>query len=139
MPATHRLAIDPAKALADEAATGHNRWHEAIAPALEVEPGDTVILETRDALDGQLTPASTAADVGRVNLNVVHPLTGPVAVKGAKVAWSRARRARAAAGSALFWTVTCGWCVWRSCGVSQGSKRRARARRRRARASERSV
>ena len=84
MPATYRLAIDPTKALAAEPATGHNRWHEAIAPALEVEPGDTVILETRDAFDGQVTPASTAADVGRLNLNVVHPVTGPVYVRGAE-------------------------------------------------------
>jgi formamidase len=84
MPATHRLAIDPTRPLAAEPHTGHNRWHEAIAPALTVEPGDTVVLETRDAFDGQLTPASTDADVGRLNLNVVHPLTGPVFVRGAE-------------------------------------------------------
>jgi formamidase len=84
MPRTHRLAIDPSKALAAEARTGHNRWHEAVPPALEVAPGDTVILETRDAFDGQLTPASTAADVARLNLNVVHPVTGPVFVQGAE-------------------------------------------------------
>ncbi len=40
MPArTHRLAVDPTKPLAAEPRTGHNRWHEAIPPALEVEPG----------------------------------------------------------------------------------------------------
>jgi formamidase len=84
MPTTHRIAIDPAKPQAAEPGTGHNRWHEAIPPAVTVEPGDTVVLETRDAFDGQLTPASTAADVGRLNLNVVHPITGPVAVRGAE-------------------------------------------------------
>jgi formamidase len=84
MPATvHHLAIDATRPLKEEPRTGHNRWHEAIAPALEVEPGDVVVLETRDAFDGQLTPASTDADAGRLNLNVVHPLTGPVYVKGA--------------------------------------------------------
>ncbi|MDP9373916.1 MAG: acetamidase/formamidase family protein [Chloroflexota bacterium] len=85
MPArTHRLAVDPTKPLAAEPRTGHNRWHEAITPALEVEPGDIVALGTRDAFDGQLTPASVDADVGRLNLNVVHPVTGPVYVKGAE-------------------------------------------------------
>lgn len=84
MPKTHRLDINPARPLAADPHTGHNRWHESIPPALEVDPGDTVILQTRDAFDGQLTPASTAADVGRLNLNVVHPLTGPVFVRGAE-------------------------------------------------------
>lgn len=83
-PRTHHLTIDATKALVEEPGTGHNRWHEGIAPALEVEPGDTVVLETRDAFDGQLTPDSTAAEVGRLNLNVVHPVTGPVYVKGAE-------------------------------------------------------
>jgi formamidase len=81
---THRIAIDPTRPLAAEAQTGHNRWHEAIPPALEVDPGDIVVLETRDAFDGQLSPDSTAADVARLNLNPVHPLTGPVAVRGAE-------------------------------------------------------
>lgn len=51
---------------------------------LEVEPGDTIIYETRDAFDGQLARNSTASDVADLNLNTVHPLTGPVYVKGAE-------------------------------------------------------
>ena len=80
----HEVRIDAGKPLKAEPQTGHNRWHPDIPPILRVDPGDEVILETRDALDGQLTPASTTADVGRVNLNVVHPLTGPVYVNGAE-------------------------------------------------------
>ena len=82
--ATHHVRIDRSKTLAEEPSTGHNRWHEAIPPALEVDPGDIVVLETRDAFDGQLSPASTDADVGTLNLNVVHPITGPVYVRGAE-------------------------------------------------------
>jgi formamidase len=81
---THHLAIDHAKTQAAEPQNGHNRWHEAIPPALEVDPGDIVVMETRDAFDGQLSPDSTDADVGRLNLNVVHPMTGPVYVRGAE-------------------------------------------------------
>lgn len=81
---THRVAIDGHGTLVEQPHTGHNRWHEAIEPVLEVDPGDRVILETRDAFDNQLTPASTKEDVGRLNLNVVHPLTGPVYVRGAE-------------------------------------------------------
>ncbi|MER3404860.1 MAG: acetamidase, partial [Chloroflexota bacterium] len=81
---THRIAIDPSKPLAAQPETGHNRWHEAVTPVVEVDPGDVVVLETRDAFDGQLTPGSSTADAGRLRLGVVHPLTGPVFVKGAQ-------------------------------------------------------
>jgi formamidase len=84
MPREHVIAIDPSKPLGEEPTTGHNRWHEAIEPVAEVDPGDTVVYETRDAVDGQLSPSSASSDVGNVNLNVVHPLTGPVFVKGAR-------------------------------------------------------
>jgi formamidase len=84
MPKEHVVSIDPYRTLVEEPGTGHNRWHEAIEPVLEVEPGDTVVYETRDAFDGQLNSGSTDSDVGQLNLNVVHPLTGPVYVKGAE-------------------------------------------------------
>ena len=84
MPREHLIAIDPSKSLIEEAETGHNRWHESIEPVVEVDPGDTVVYETRDAVDGQLNSSSTSSDVGNVNLNVVHPLTGPVFVRGAE-------------------------------------------------------
>ncbi|HZB31655.1 MAG TPA: acetamidase/formamidase family protein [Streptosporangiaceae bacterium] len=63
--------------------TGHNRWHPDIPPIVRCAPGDEVVLETRDALDGQITPEATAETVGAANLDVVHPLTGPVHIEGA--------------------------------------------------------
>jgi formamidase len=84
MPQEHLVRVDPFEPLGREPGTGHNRWHEAIEPVLEVDPGDTVVYETRDAVDAQLNSSSTESDVGQVNLNVVHPLTGPVYVKGAE-------------------------------------------------------
>jgi formamidase len=84
MPKEHVIEIDPARPLMDERRNGHNRWHEAIEPVLEVDPGDTVVYETRDAFDGQLGGSSDAADVAAARLGPVHPLTGPVFVKGAE-------------------------------------------------------
>lgn len=84
MPQEHLISIDPSKPLDQEPGTGHNRWHEGIEPVVEVDPGDTVVYETRDAFDGQLNPRSTAEDVGNLDLGPVHPLTGPVFVKGAE-------------------------------------------------------
>jgi len=84
MPREHVVSVDPFKPLGEEPQTGHNRWHEAIEPVVEVDPGDTVVYETRDAFDGQLDDRSTAEDVGNLDLGPVHPLTGPVFVKGAE-------------------------------------------------------
>ena len=61
-----------------------NRYHYAIKPAAHVNPGQLFVLETRDALDSDLTFDSKPQDVAAVNLNLVHPLTGPVYVDGAK-------------------------------------------------------
>jgi formamidase len=61
-----------------------NRFHPDIAPALEVAEGEEVILETRDALDGQLGPDATVADLATADANLIHPLTGPVFVKGSQ-------------------------------------------------------
>jgi formamidase len=80
----HVIAIDPAKALSDQPETGHNRWHEAVEPAVEVDLGDTVVYETRDAFDGQLNLSSKAEALLTASLGPVHPLTGPVFVKGAE-------------------------------------------------------
>src|SRR6202020_212247 len=43
-----------------------------------------VVIETRDALDGQVTADSTLAQVAQIDLGVVHPLTDPVYVAGAE-------------------------------------------------------
>jgi formamidase len=80
----HAIRIDRAKRLAAEPHSGHNRYHPDIGPALEVAEGDEVVLETRDALDGQIGPATTLADLGGLDANLVHPLTGPVLIKGAE-------------------------------------------------------
>jgi formamidase len=43
-----------------------------------------VVLETRDAFDGQMGPDASLQTVAAPNLDVVHPLTGPVFVEGAE-------------------------------------------------------
>jgi len=82
--AIHEIRIDRSKTLTEEPGTGHNRWHPDIPPVVRCEPGDEVVLETRDALDGQLGPSAGLADVAAADLDVVHPLTGPVYVEGAE-------------------------------------------------------
>lgn len=78
------IKIDRHKMLRDDEQTGHNRWHPDIEPKIAVEPGEEVYLETRDASDGQVKPGMLAVDLSNLNKTVVHPLTGPVFVNGAK-------------------------------------------------------
>jgi formamidase len=77
------IDIDRRKPLVEETNTGHNRWHPDILPNLEVAEGEEVVLETRDSLDGQLGPTATAATLATLDAGPIHPLTGPVFVKGA--------------------------------------------------------
>jgi len=81
---TKSIRIDRKKRLREEPHTGHNRWHPDITPLVEVDPGEDVALETRDANDLQIGPHTTARDLEGLQRNIAHPLTGPVYVKGAK-------------------------------------------------------
>jgi len=82
--AIREVRIDRSKTLLEEPGTGHNRWHPDIAPVVRCEAGDEVVLETRDAFDGQMGRDVSLQTVAAPNLNVVHPLTGPVYVEGAE-------------------------------------------------------
>jgi len=62
----------------------HYEWNNALSPRLEIDPGDTVVFQTRDAADGWYTPTSTAADAAAKPAFRGHPLTGPVRVRGAR-------------------------------------------------------
>jgi acetamidase/formamidase len=62
----------------------HYEWNNSLAPRLEIEPGDTVVFQTRDAADGFYSRASSHADVEKRGPFRGHPLTGPVRVRGAE-------------------------------------------------------
>ena len=78
------IRIDRRRTLAEEPGSGQNRWHPDIPPVTRCEPGEEVILETRDAFDGQFGPETSLDVVGAPNLDVLHPLTGPVYIDGAE-------------------------------------------------------
>ncbi len=61
-----------------------NRYHPAIPPVTKAKPGDMIIFHTRDALDSDLNLTSNADDLAALDLNLVHPMTGPVHIEGAK-------------------------------------------------------
>lgn len=66
-----------------DASVVHYEWNNTIAPRLIIDPGDTVVFETRDASDEFYSLASTHEDVMR-RVFKGHPLTGPVRIRGAR-------------------------------------------------------
>jgi acetamidase/formamidase len=71
----HRIAADD-----DRVHVGY--FDNALDPVLEIDPGDVVAFECRDAPNGYFDRDSTAADLADKPSHG-HPLTGPVAVEGA--------------------------------------------------------
>src|SRR5262249_49611854 len=61
----------------------HYAWDNALVPRIEIDPGDTVAFDTRDAADFYYSRASTHADVLARGPFRGHPLTGPVRIRGA--------------------------------------------------------
>ncbi len=62
----------------------HAFWDRSYPPRIEIDPGDTVVFECREAVDGQVTPDSGHEDAGNLDFSRIHPLTGPVFVKDAQ-------------------------------------------------------
>ncbi len=62
----------------------HNRWHFAIKPAATADSGDTAVFGTRDAFDHAFNMNTKPADLPSANLNLVHPINGPLFVNGAE-------------------------------------------------------
>ncbi|GCE50952.1 acetamidase/formamidase [Thermosporothrix hazakensis] len=62
----------------------HNCWDQSIPPLVTVQSGDVVELETREASAGQLNPGSTSDALRSLDFSAVNPVTGPIAIDGAK-------------------------------------------------------
>jgi len=62
----------------------HFGWDNAIGPVMRVAPGAELELETVDSSGGQLSAASTTADVAALDFERVNPVTGPLYVEGAE-------------------------------------------------------
>ena len=78
-----RILVPKAGVHCRDDANCFNRYHSAIQAVSRADPGDVITFETRDALDSDLALDSTADDVTAIDLNLVHPMTGPVYINGA--------------------------------------------------------
>jgi acetamidase/formamidase len=71
---THTLSRD----------TVHFLWDTGHAPALTIASGDTVVTETRDVSDDQITSESDSSVLASMELSRFYPLAGPIEVEGAE-------------------------------------------------------
>lgn len=62
----------------------HSRWNKELKPVLTISSGETVSIETRDTSDNQIHPGFTMKDIGEVDTDRIHPLTGPIYIEGAE-------------------------------------------------------
>ena len=62
----------------------HFKWDVGNEPGLSLQSGDTVVLESRDVSDNQLSPSSTAEEIAGLDWDRVYPLAGPIAIEGAE-------------------------------------------------------
>lgn len=82
MATSHLVALSGETAAQDP--NCFNRLHWAIEPLGEAAVGDYITFETRDAFDSQFDFSSTPETVANCDLGRVHPMTGPMSIKGAK-------------------------------------------------------
>ncbi len=62
----------------------HFGWDNSNTPVLTIAPGESVEVEVFEASGGQLSEASTAADVTRLDFGKLNPVTGPIHIDGAE-------------------------------------------------------
>ncbi|MEU6205230.1 formamidase [Micromonospora musae] len=78
------FSLDSTKRFTEQEKIGHNRWHPDIPPVATVKPGSAFRVHCREWFDGEIHNDDSADDVRDAPLSIVHALSGPFAVQGAK-------------------------------------------------------
>jgi len=78
------FSVDQSKSFYDQEVPPHNRWHPDVPPVATVRPGSEFRLECREWFDGTVHDDDSADDIRALDLSIVHPLSGPIAVEGAQ-------------------------------------------------------
>ncbi|GAA1855085.1 formamidase [Brevibacterium marinum] len=76
--------LDSTQPFTAQATTGHNRWHPDVPASVHVKPGESFRLDCREWFDGAIKNDDSADDIRDAPMDIVHALSGPVAIEGAK-------------------------------------------------------
>ena len=88
-----------------------NRFHPDVPMVARAKPGERIVFEGRDAFDLVLDPdeMSVADDIPREGFGIVHALTGPVHIEGARAGDVIAVTIEAFEPADVGWTITRGF------------------------------
>ncbi len=78
------IRVDLTKPVKDQPTPLHNRWHPDIPPVARVRVGELFRVECMDWTGGQIKDNDSAEDIEKLDLTVVHVLSGPISVDGAE-------------------------------------------------------
>ena len=81
---TVRVSVPRDRSILDDPTNSHNRWWPDLPPVATIGPGDELLVECRDGMDGQVHRGSDSASLAGLNLDANHPLSGPIEVRGAR-------------------------------------------------------
>jgi acetamidase/formamidase len=62
----------------------HYGWDNSIEPVLRIAPGESIEFDVYEASSGQISAASTAPDIARLDFGKINPVAGPIFVDGAQ-------------------------------------------------------
>jgi acetamidase/formamidase len=62
----------------------HFGWDNSVKPAIEMNSGEIINVETKDCFNGQITGSSNSLDLVSPDPSRDNPVTGPILVNGAE-------------------------------------------------------
>ncbi len=80
----HVIELDVERSVHTVRDGGHNRWHCDIPPLVRMNPGEVLQADVRDASDAQVFLSEEIDVMAATDLDLIHPLTGPVYINGAQ-------------------------------------------------------
>ena len=62
----------------------YNAWDNSLDSRVSIQGGDSILIEMQDSSDGQVHPSLSLSDFRKIDFGLIHALTGPVTIDGAK-------------------------------------------------------
>jgi formamidase len=79
-----RVNVNREASVVADPANSHNRLWPDLHPVAVLDPGEELVAELRDGMDGGLGRGASSSSLAELELDANHPLTGPIEVRGAR-------------------------------------------------------
>jgi acetamidase/formamidase len=78
------MAVRSIHNISDDGTSVQHFWDNSLPPVLTVRPGEPISIATRDAGNNQIQPGDGVEAVINLDFSRVNPITGPIAIEGAR-------------------------------------------------------